>query len=164
MEGLLSGMIPRQTWFMAVPASAIALLYAAGAFAQEPRNGEQIMNASCGTCHDTWVMQTAAKSESDWVQTVDNMIARGATVSDEEWPVLIQYLVRYHGPVPDGPGKSVLLNVCTQCHDLNRVKQTRHTSDEWEEILVTMLNEGAPLADADFPVVLAYLAKNFGVE
>ena len=160
----MAGTLVRRAWPLAAPISALALLYAAGAFAQEPRTGEQIMNGSCATCHDAWVMQTAAKDEEGWVQTVENMIARGATVADEDFPVLIQYLVRYHGPMPDGPGKDVVLNVCTQCHDLTRLKRTRHTPDEWEEILVTMLNEGAPLSDADFPVVLTYLARNFGLE
>ena len=33
-----------------------------------------------------------------------------------------------------------------------------------EETLNAMLNEGAPLSDAQFPVVHAYLSRNFGNE
>ena len=58
----------------------------------------------------------------------------------------------------------MVLNVCTMCHDLTRIKRSRHTADEWEDVLSTMLNEGAPLSDDDFPIVLNYLAKSFGVE
>jgi hypothetical protein len=160
---------------LAVCALALALAggSSAGAQAQAPapttgqeggRTGEQIMNNSCtSACHDYWVIQTAAKSEEEWTLAIERMLARGATLEDEEWPVLLEYLVRFHGPIPDGPGKQVLLEVCTQCHDLTRVTRTGHTPEEWQEILITMLNEGAPLSDADFPVVLLYLARNFGV-
>ena len=34
-------------------------------------------------------------------------------------------------------------------------------AEEWEETLNSMLNEGAPLSDADYPLVLQYLSKNF---
>jgi cytochrome c5 len=132
--------------------------------AQPPRDGEQILNVSCSSCHDLAVIQTAAKSEAEWTQTLDQMARLGATVADADRPVLLQYLVRSHGPMPDGPGKAIVLNTCTICHDLMRVKRSSHTEEEWEGILIGMLNEGAPLSDADFPVVLDYLTKNFGFE
>jgi hypothetical protein len=174
-------MTPGRTSLFALAACALALALAGGssAGAQAPapapapapaagqegeRTGEQIMNASCASaCHDYWTIQTSAKTEEEWVTTIDRMFARGATLTEEEYPVLLEYLVRFHGPIPDGPGKQIVLEVCTQCHDLTRIKRTGHTPEEWQEILITMLNEGAPLSDADFPVVLLYLARNFGV-
>ena len=75
-----------------------------------------------------------------------------------------QYLAQHHGPVPDGPGKQILLNICTMCHDLGRIRLGRRSPEEWEETLVSMLNEGAPLSDEDFPVIHAYLSKHFGIE
>ena len=78
--------------------------------------------------------------------------------------MLIAYLTRYHGPLPDGEGKEVLLNVCTQCHDLERVRRTRLSPEGWFEILDAMLNEGAPLSEKDLPDVLRYLARNFKPE
>lgn len=151
-------------WVLALPVASVALVYAAAAGAQEPRDGEQIMNASCGSCHDTRPIQTSAKDEAGWSATIDDMVGRGATLSDAERPVLLTYLVRSHGPMPDGRGKDIVLNTCTMCHDLTRVKRTRHTPEEWEDILSAMLNEGAPLSDDDFPVVLNYLARNFGLQ
>jgi cytochrome c5 len=122
------------------------------------------MNRSCASCHDTRVIQTAAKDQAEWTTTVDNMIARGADVSPADRDVLIPYLTRSHGPMPDGAGKAIVLDTCTICHDLSRIKNTRHTAEEWEETLIAMLNEGAPLSDDDFPTVLSYLARNFGPE
>ena len=161
---VLRGMTSTTVWLIAAPVAAAALVCVAGAGAQEPRSGEQILNASCATCHDGRVIQTAAKDEQGWTATVDDMIARGATVSPGDRPALIAYLVRVHGPMPQGRGRDIVLNICTMCHDLTRVQRSRHTPEEWEDILVTMLNEGAPLSDDEFPVVLNYLARNFGVE
>jgi methionyl-tRNA formyltransferase len=44
---------------------------------------------------------------------------------------------------------------------LKRISQGNRSPEEWMETLNSMLNEGAPLSDADYPVVLAYLSKNF---
>ena len=148
-----------------IGATASSLLVAAAVMAQQPaRTGEQVMNNSCGTCHEYTVIQTAAKSEAEWKATIDQMIEKGAKVPEAERPVLLAYLTRTHGPMPNGPGKAVVLNTCTICHDLTRIRRSQHTMDEWEDILIAMLNEGAPLSDDDFPTVLAYLTKNFGLE
>ena len=45
--------------------------------------------------------------------------------------------------------------------DLQRVRRTRLSPESWVEVLEAMLNEGAPLSEKDFPVVLRYLARNF---
>jgi cytochrome c5 len=165
---------------MALPVAAAALVCAAAAplgagaptdaragapiVQEEARTGEQIVNASCtGACHDMWPIQTAAKDEAAWAQSIENMLAQGASLTDEEWAPLMEYLVRYHGPMPDGEGKDIVLNTCTICHDLTRIKRSRHTPEEWQGILIAMLNEGAPLPDQDFPTVLLYLARNFGL-
>jgi hypothetical protein len=90
------------------------------------------------------------------------MIDQGAEVKDDEVPALVAYLVSHHGPLPEGDGKAVMLDVCTRCHDLQRVRRERRTPEGWLEILDAMLNEGAPLTDKDLPVLLRYLARNFG--
>jgi cytochrome c5 len=150
---------------LSVSAVAMVMLcvVAASGQGQPPRDGEAIMNSACGSCHDTSSIQTAARSEEEWNATIEQMIARGASLSDADRPVLVGYLVKAHGPMPDGPGKDIVLNTCTICHDLSRIKTVRHTKEEWQETLIAMLNEGAPLSDENFPVVLNYLAKNFGV-
>jgi len=121
------------------------------------------MNASCvDACHSVRVIQTQAMTPEAWGKTVATMIDMGAKVSKEDVPVLVQYLAQHHGPVPEGPGKQILLNICTMCHDLGRIRLGRRSPEEWEETLISMLNEGAPLSDEAFPVIHAYLSKNFG--
>jgi len=160
-------MAAHKVWLGSMTVAAVTTVFAAAVVtgAQQPRDGEQILNASCSTgCHDSRPIQTSAKSQAEWTETVATMVDRGATISDQDRTVLIPYLVRIYGPIPDGRGKDIVLNICTMCHDLTRIKRSRHTADEWEDVLSTMLNEGAPLSDDDFPIVLNYLAKSFGVE
>lgn len=144
---------------------APAFAEAPARLAQEAEPGERIMNSSCvNACHSVRVIQTQAMTPEAWGKTVENMIGMGAKVSKDEVPVLVQYLAQHHAPVPDGQGKPILLNVCTMCHDLGRIRLGRRSPEEWEETLVSMLNEGAPLTEEQFPIIHAYLSKNFGIE
>jgi cytochrome c5 len=145
--------------------AACALVFTASGGAQESEPGERIMNASCvNACHSVRVIQTQAMTPEAWGKTVGAMIDKGAKVSKEDVPVLVSYLAQHHAPVPEGPGKEILLTTCTMCHDLGRIRLGRRSPDEWEETLVSMLNEGAPLSEEQFPVIHAYLSKNFGIE
>jgi cytochrome c5 len=142
-----------------------AFAEAPAGLAQESEPGERIMNASCvNACHSVRVIQTQAMTPEAWSKTVTTMIEKGAKVSKEDVPVLAGYLAQHHGPVPEGPGKQILLNICTMCHDLGRIRLGHRSPEEWEETLVSMLNEGAPLSEEQFPVIHAYLSKNFGIE
>jgi len=148
-------------------AEAFALLLAGGLFltvivaAQDADKGEALQNSACLNCHDIRPIQTAAYDRAGWTNVIDSMVQKGAEVKDADRPVLVDYLFRNHGPLPDGPGKLILLNTCTLCHDLGRVRAHTVSREEWQETLEAMLNEGAMLSDQDFPVLLNYLARNF---
>jgi hypothetical protein len=65
--------------------------------------------------------------------------------------------------LPEAPGKAIVLSTCTACHDSSEIT-TRHMSGgEWERMVLKMKDLGASLEDKDQPVLVAYLAKNFGV-
>ena len=131
---------------------------------QATESGKQILEQTCQGCHDLRPIQTSAKDAAGWTDTIKTMIDNGAEIKEEQIPILVKHLVLEHGPVPDGAGKQILLNTCTMCHDLQRIKNGRRSAEEWEETLLSMLNEGAPLSDEQFGVIHAYLAKNFGVD
>jgi cytochrome c5 len=133
----------------------------AGGQGPQTEKGEQILSNACLVCHDTRPIDTQALDADGWKKIVDSMIEKGAQVKKDDIPVFVEYLVRKHGPLPNGAGKAIVLNVCTMCHDLERIRAQTSTRDEWEDILQSMLNEGASLSDDDFSVVLNYLARNF---
>jgi cytochrome c5 len=141
---------------------AVSLGAAAGQDGPRPERGEQIVNAACTKCHDLRPIETQALDEAGWSKVVKAKIEQGAEVKAEDVPVLVAFLVKRHGPLPDGPGKDILLNICTRCHDLQRIRRERTSAEGWLEILEAMLNEGAPLPEKDLPELLRYLARNFG--
>src|SRR5215475_7959925 len=129
---------------------ATAAFAFAGGQGPQTEKGEQILNNACLVCHDTRPIDTQALDADGWKKIVDSMIEKGAQVKKDDIPVFVEYLVRKHGPLPNGAGKAIVLNVCTMCHDLDRIKVHRVSREEWEDTLQSMLNEGADLSDDEF--------------
>ncbi len=61
---------------------------------------------------------------------------------------------------PDGPGKDTVVGVCGGCHPINRLR-AGYTPDGWRTVTAMMRNFGAPVPPDQWPVVTAYLIKNF---
>ena len=157
--------MPRKLGFIVSFAAAAAVLFSAvSSDAQRPSEGRMIAEKRCQGCHNMRRIETTARDAEAWRKTIDVMIQDGAEVEESEIPVLVQYLAREHGPVPEGPGKQILLNTCTMCHDLSRIKNGRRSPEEWEETLLAMLNEGAPVSDEQLPIIHEYLSRHFGVD
>jgi cytochrome c5 len=150
--------------FVAGSALALVLAVVSTGGAQDAEPGERLMNAACQDCHSVRAIQVQAMDADGWTKRISQEIEKGAKLAKDDVPTLVEYLVRTHGPMPDGPGKEVILNTCTQCHDLYRIKENRRSPEEWEELLVSMLNEGAQLNDEEFARVHLYLSRNFGIE
>ena len=64
--------------------------------------------------------------------------------------------------LPDGPGKEILENKCSRCHTPDVVRTYRHTADDWQDEVVSMIDMGANVTDAELPVLVQYLATNWG--
>ena len=65
-------------------------------------------------------------------------------------------------PLPEGPGKSLVSAQCTNCHALDEALSKRGTMAEWSAIVKTMIERGAPIADADAAIIASYLGQHFG--
>jgi hypothetical protein len=128
---------------------------------QEIPKGQIVMNLACVTCHDMRPIQMSAMNLEAWTKLVESMIEKGAQVKKEDVAPLAEFLTEEHGPLPNGAGRAILLDICTRCHDLHRVRESQFSRSEWEDTLNHMIGEGAELSDDDFPVLLAYLARNF---
>jgi len=68
--------------------------------------------------------------------------------------------------LPEGEGKKILESVCTVCHSLKEVTKFKgfYSRENWRDILQTMVADGAPLKDADAPILIDYLTKTFPKE
>lgn len=63
--------------------------------------------------------------------------------------------------LPDGNGKQTVQVVCSYCHTIDKVTQSRLTPQEWHDLVSLMVAYGASLRPEDGPVVIDYLSKNF---
>jgi cytochrome c5 len=128
----------------------------------DPSQGLAILSRSCTSCHDTRRIETRALDSQGWLDVINRMVTNGAELATLEQLVLLDYLVRNHGPVPDGAGKELLLNRCTVCHNLSRVRAHQGSRELWHDALQAMLNEGAFLTDPEYETLVDYLTEHFG--
>ena len=66
--------------------------------------------------------------------------------------------------LPEGRGKQILNAACTSCHDLREVTKFRGYYDraQWRDIVVTMVEYGAPVEKTDVEVLVGYLEEHLG--
>jgi cytochrome c2 len=66
------------------------------------------------------------------------------------------------GSAPGLDGAALVNSRCTACHNLDRVKQAKKTSEQWKETVTRMVANGAKLNADEQAAVIAYLAKTYG--
>ncbi len=72
--------------------------------------------------------------------------------------------VAQRGPaaLPAGPGHDQVQAACSSCHEIGIVTSKRYSAAKWDELVQQMVSRGAPVSDADYDVVVAYLTKHYG--
>ncbi len=63
--------------------------------------------------------------------------------------------------LPEGPGKELVVAVCTECHTLERVAAKRATKAEWQDKVLEMLQEDPDITQQERDQIVEYLAKTF---
>ena len=66
--------------------------------------------------------------------------------------------------LPEGEGKKLLEERCTNCHSVTPVVSLKQSQAAWKELVVKMVGYGAQLDDKEVDVATAYLTKHFGPE
>jgi hypothetical protein len=59
-------------------------------------------------------------------------------------------------------GRELVEDVCTYCHNLDRLQGKELNREEWRGLIKGMISEGAPVTDEEFSVILDYLVKHYG--
>lgn len=67
-------------------------------------------------------------------------------------------------PLPDGPGKDVVLRVCTTCHDTSQFAYARYSPQGWDNEIAKMQSAGALMTADEQLAIFAYLAKYLSTE
>lgn len=77
----------------------------------------------------------------------------GAATEKVDWSVFL----------PEGDGKTEVALACTSCHDLTQVITQKKSAGNWRTTLQKMISQyQAPVDKEDMPILIEYLAKNFG--
>lgn len=100
-----------------------------------PGKGSDLTMAKCAICHDAEHITRARLSRGEWEFNIKNMIERGAPITADEIPVILDYLATYYNrdsapPPPDpaaaGGGSAqdpvqrlLTANACMACHGLD---------------------------------------------
>jgi len=86
-------------FLLALPLLAAAAISVAAA--QEPAPdlsvlpagaGRALVGAKCGTCHAITIVVGQRRDRAAWEQAIDQMIGRGADISDAEYEAIAAYL------------------------------------------------------------------------
>jgi mono/diheme cytochrome c family protein len=66
--------------------------------------------------------------------------------------------------LPEGAGRQILMSACVACHGLREVTKFRgfYTRPQWRDIVLTMVDYGAPVNEKDAEVLTDYLTQNLG--
>ena len=59
-------------------------------------------------------------------------------------------------------GRELVEDVCTYCHNLDRLRGKELSREEWHGLTKGMISEGAPVTDEEFSMILDYLVKHHG--
>jgi competence ComEA-like helix-hairpin-helix protein len=86
-----------------------AILYLAFALPSDetalpPGEGQAIVQQKCASCHALKVVTGKRASRQQWSTIVDQMVTRGADVSDDDIDTLLDYLVKNFGPATGQAG------------------------------------------------------------
>ena len=133
---------------------------AAGAAKLPPGEGKRIVETVCSSCHPTEVVTSKNYSKERWRSVVDAMISEGAALTKTEAAQVVEYLARNFGEKERA--KELYVEICSYCHELDRIAHQGLTREEWKGLIKGMVDEGAPVTGEEFSMILDYLAEHFG--
>jgi mono/diheme cytochrome c family protein len=105
------------------------------------------------------IQQTAFGKAEHRTKSRTNRLAAGILGASLLFPLAVSAQTP---PLPDAPGKEVVVQNCAGCHDLNLISTQRKTPAEWEATVNRMIGNGVTLDENQFDQVVAYLGKNLG--
>jgi cytochrome c5 len=123
-------------------------------------DGRKLVETTCGSCHGLEIVTSKSYSKQRWQSVVEEMIAQGAPLSKAEAARVVEYLARNFGD--KARAKELYQEICSYCHELERITRQALTREEWRGLIKGMVDEGAPVTDEEFSMIVDYLAEHFG--
>jgi cytochrome c2 len=132
--------------------------------------GAELARDKCVSCHEADLIVSQRLSRQGWTREVEKMIRWGASVSDAEKEVLIDYFAAHFKPrsaasapaAGDDRGKQIFEEKCLLCHEADLTEQQRLSRQGWTREVEKMIRWGAGVSDAEKEPLIDYLSGNFG--
>jgi glucose dehydrogenase/type 1 glutamine amidotransferase len=64
--------------------------------------------------------------------------------------------------LPEGAGRAAVVKMCSDCHGIETSISPRHSHAEWQALVQSMRDRGAPGSDDDIRAAVGYLSRYFG--
>jgi hypothetical protein len=77
-------------------------------------------------------------------------------------PVVAIWVAMKVGAPANDHGRELVEEVCTYCHNLDRLSGKELSREEWRGLTKGMISEGAPVTDDELSMILDYLVKHYG--
>jgi competence ComEA-like helix-hairpin-helix protein len=85
--------------FLAVGLGSASAQTTPAAAAMPDGAGKPIVQRACSACHALTVVTSKHASHKEWDQVVNQMVSRGADLTDDEIDTVIEYLAKNYGPL-----------------------------------------------------------------
>jgi competence protein ComEA len=66
-----------------------------------------------------------------------------------------------HTKLPAGPGREVMIRVCSQCHSPDMAADQQLDAAGWKTLVDQMVDKGAAATDEEFEEIVRYLTNAF---
>ena len=138
-------------------ASAQSTPPAASPSAMPAGAGKAIVQEKCVMCHALSVVTSKHSSQREWDQVVNQMVSRGADLSDEEIDTVIEYLAKNYGPLdqtttPSAGAGDQAASTDTTAADTSPVNVNKASAQDLESSL--------GLAKAEAEAIVKYREQN----
>jgi mono/diheme cytochrome c family protein len=116
----------------------------------DEEKGQKLVAQKCGKCHTLERVFKSLKTDQDWTNTVNRMIAFDApTISEAQGKQILNYLInqqeRREKLVAEASGaqgkigRNIVEQKCSFCHGLDRIYLADKTHEEWMKIVDNMI-------------------------
>jgi competence ComEA-like helix-hairpin-helix protein len=115
--------------------------------------GKDLTKKICSNCHTPEAIFQADRDARGWVETVEFMITNGASIQPEEEEIIVNYLVRYFGPIVDineAPAEEMRRQLGLSAKDAEAIVKARKESGRLKS-----LNDLSKIGGLDFASIEA---------
>jgi cytochrome c5 len=129
----------------------------------------EVLNNKCVVCHEIDVIRQQRLSRTGWTREVDKMIRWGASISDAEKELLLDYLAdnfpaqAAKATPASTNGKVIFEKHCTICHEADIVEGQRLSRTGWTREVEKMVRWGAAVDESEKPTLVDYLSTLYPV-